>query len=472
MPDNPFENKAKQKLDELKFTPSDAVWQKVEAQIKKDKDRRRLLIWLPLFCLLLGMGGWYLVSHPDLKKGSSGAAADRKNENNAVVRSVPLRKERVVQSQSENADIDLKEKVKSGNRFNRELPADKKQQENNRAKKEKYIAGTPVQQINNIPGAQEKNGAGISGEATKKNKIPETGSADAIASNTNNTANIENSRSNIDSANAAPPEKTNAVVLKNPADSASLRQKNGKSLADKNKDSGKKNKITWGVTAGAGFSAVSTKFIRKDLISAYQSAVGPVTPAALPADRQSVSGFAGLQFQKPLNKTTSVFAGIQYAYSAIKITRGSQVNLPLPLNGVNYSYSSITSYYAPSASGDFNHTSHYHFLEIPLGVEKQLGKKSRFSVNTGLSFAWLFATNALQFDPLSKIYFKDDSYFNRVQWNVLGGIEYSLLRNEKYTLKIGPQVQYGLTSLLNNKPSYSAHLFSGQVRLLLIRNRK
>jgi hypothetical protein len=451
MPDNPFENKAKQKLDELKFTPSDAVWQKVEARIKKDKDRRRLLIWLPLFCLLLGMGGWYLVSHPDLKKGSSGAAADRKNENNAVVRSVPLRKERVVQPQSENAGIDLKEKVKSGNRFNRELPADKKQQENDLAKKEKYIAGIPVQQRNNIP---------------------ETASADAIASNTNNTANIENSRSNIDSANAAPPEKTNAVVLKNPADSASLRQENGKSLADKNKDSGKKNKITWGVTAGAGFSAVSTKFIRKDLISAYQSAVGPVTPAALPADRQSVSGFAGLQFQKPLNKTTSVFAGIQYAYSAIKITRGSQVNLPSPLNGVNYSYSSITSYYAPSASGDFNHTSHYHFLEIPLGVEKQLGKKSRFSVNTGLSFAWLFATNALQFDPLSKIYFKDDSYFNRVQWNVLGGIEYSLLRNEKYTLKIGPQVQYGLTSLLNNKPSYSAHLFSGQVRLLLIRNRK
>ena len=62
MPDNPFENKAKQKLDELKFTPSDAVWQKVEGRIKKDKDRRRLLVWLPLFCLLLCAGGWYFIS--------------------------------------------------------------------------------------------------------------------------------------------------------------------------------------------------------------------------------------------------------------------------------------------------------------------------------------------------------------------------------------------------------------------------
>lgn len=37
MPDNPFEYKAKQKLDELNFIPSGAVWQKVEAQIKKTK---------------------------------------------------------------------------------------------------------------------------------------------------------------------------------------------------------------------------------------------------------------------------------------------------------------------------------------------------------------------------------------------------------------------------------------------------
>src|SRR5665213_1234047 len=62
MPDNHFENKAKHKLDELKFNPSEAVWVNVQTQIKKDRKRRRLLVWLPLCCLLLGAGAWYGLS--------------------------------------------------------------------------------------------------------------------------------------------------------------------------------------------------------------------------------------------------------------------------------------------------------------------------------------------------------------------------------------------------------------------------
>ena len=62
MPDNHFENKAKHKLDELKFNPSEAVWLNVQTQIKKDRKRRRLLVWLPLCCLLLGAGTWYGLS--------------------------------------------------------------------------------------------------------------------------------------------------------------------------------------------------------------------------------------------------------------------------------------------------------------------------------------------------------------------------------------------------------------------------
>ena len=245
-------------------------------------------------------------------------------------------------------------------------------------------------------------------------------------------------------------------------------------VADKKKASGTKNKITWGITGGVGLSSVSERFIPGNFISAsaVPGSAASASPPALPSDRQSISGFAGLQLRKPLNKTTSVFAGIQYAYSAIKINRGSLTSLPLPLNGSNAQYSSLTSYYAASTTGDFNYTSHYHFLEIPLGIEKQMGQRSRFSIYAGFSVAWLFATNALQFDPLAKIYFRDDNYFNRIQWNVLGGIDYNLLRNEKYSLKIGPQVHYGLTSLLNNRSPYSSHLFAGEVRLLLIRNRK
>jgi len=148
------------------------------------------------------------------------------------------------------------------------------------------------------------------------------------------------------------------------------------------------------------------------------------------------------------------------------------VYMPAAVYDGNYSLTNINSYYPVSGTDNYNYTNQYHFVEIPLGIEKQLGRKSRFSVNAGISFAWLVAIHALQYDPQTRIYFKENSYFNRAQWNVLGGIQYRLLKKEKYTLKIGPQFQYGLSGLLNRKSSYTEHAFFGGFQVLLTRTGK
>jgi hypothetical protein len=41
MQENKFERNVKQKLDELSLTPSEPVWQKVEAAIQKKRKRRK-----------------------------------------------------------------------------------------------------------------------------------------------------------------------------------------------------------------------------------------------------------------------------------------------------------------------------------------------------------------------------------------------------------------------------------------------
>ena len=218
---------------------------------------------------------------------------------------------------------------------------------------------------------------------------------------------------------------------------------------------------------------MSAKFTQYGYLYPGSSTASPAANRpGLPSEKQSFAYFAGLQLQKPLNKTTSVFTGFRYAYSGIKITRGNPVNLPLTVYVSNFYAASISNYYSAAPSGRSNYTSHYHFLEIPLGIEKQLGQKSRFSVNAGLSVTRLLGTNALQFDPQSGVYYKDDSHFNKTQWNILAGIQYNLVSKEKYSLRIGPQVQYGLTSLLNKKSPYSEHLFFGGIQLLLLSNRK
>jgi len=59
MEQNNFEKKIQQKLDELKIPPSDAVWENVEKNINKRKDRKKILIFFLLF-ISLASGAYYI----------------------------------------------------------------------------------------------------------------------------------------------------------------------------------------------------------------------------------------------------------------------------------------------------------------------------------------------------------------------------------------------------------------------------
>src|SRR5829696_1443549 len=55
-----FEKEVQQKMGELNLTPSAPVWEKIELEIKPEKKRRRVFIWL-FFGLLLLVGSGTLV---------------------------------------------------------------------------------------------------------------------------------------------------------------------------------------------------------------------------------------------------------------------------------------------------------------------------------------------------------------------------------------------------------------------------
>ena len=77
MPGNEFENKVQKRLEELNLSPSNAVWNHVEKEIRKDRRKRRLLFLLPLL-LLLGIGGYWAMQP---SSGSSIANSDKKIQN-------------------------------------------------------------------------------------------------------------------------------------------------------------------------------------------------------------------------------------------------------------------------------------------------------------------------------------------------------------------------------------------------------
>src|SRR4051812_47634588 len=57
-----FENNVQQKMQELRFSPSDEVWKRVEAGIAEKRKRRPVLLWLTLGTVLIG-GTIFWLSH-------------------------------------------------------------------------------------------------------------------------------------------------------------------------------------------------------------------------------------------------------------------------------------------------------------------------------------------------------------------------------------------------------------------------
>src|SRR5258708_1302349 len=56
MRDPEFEKHIRQRMEELKFSPSETVWNNLEKEIKKDKNRKKPLLWFSFF-LVIGLAG-------------------------------------------------------------------------------------------------------------------------------------------------------------------------------------------------------------------------------------------------------------------------------------------------------------------------------------------------------------------------------------------------------------------------------
>jgi hypothetical protein len=125
------------------------------------------------------------------------------------------------------------------------------------------------------------------------------------------------------------------------------------------------------------------------------------------------------------------------------------------------------AYYVSGTSNTY--FNHYHFFELPVLMNFQLNnnKKMPLTWQAGLSFSYLINTNALQFDPSSGTYYKDNSLYNKTQINLLTGFTIGFYR-KKSLMKIGPEIQYGATNLLHGYTNNSQHIFYGGLKLSLV----
>lgn len=527
MSDHEFEKKVQSSLEQLKLRPSVAVWAAVESNIRKEKRRRRMILWLPICFLFLGAGGYFMLqgkhaspqqdvaaqtTAPSSSTTSSNANTTISDNNstltkdNNTVTAPEVVKEATTQPEAPAtaAKSSVTETAKPAPVVNvvKEKKAIIKEQQPAAiiAKKEK-----PQQRIkqSNRKGQQKDNQLVVQSPIVEKGNQHE-------ATNTGNEVvqqvpvNVTNALTDSTLINTTPDTAvamatitvdSAALAMSAPVDSVTkdvaelVKQPEAPAMAPLKVQQQlvrpKRGRWQWGVQAEGGYSGITQDGLFAGLFGFLKNTstvekVADLTQAS-PLNNGMSNAYAP-QFPRPVNKPSEItmgpsFAvggfvqrtlsrrialsvGIQYAYQSVRTVVGAKVNNTRTINRAPATAQLVSSYY--DANNTENYTNQYHFIEIPVTLHAKLNKGMRLPLvwDIGFSAARMISTNALHYDGLGGVYYKDNNLFNKTQWVVATGFNIGLFQKAKHPLSIGPSVRYNMNNLLKKDFNTGQHLWS------------
>jgi hypothetical protein len=495
---NEFEKQVQQKMEELKLVPSEPVWQKVEMQIRKKKDRRRLIFWIPLTALLLGSGLWLGIdqysNHTAYNKSNSDKLNHQTQKQNPVVQS----EQSIVQSEQSNREEIIS--VSPERNLKKRLPVEPAKRRSSItviAKEDvRFNAPSSRKKLIGMTKMQEENAV------AEPHKQPSTKNEETIFSETqpivpekqtivpekliepvreNQQTNSKTTDSGITSVYAN--EKTDSLIeiekraeitvvkidsLKK--DSTFVKKPSIKKYADF------KWKFAFAVSggiSGTGRLEVFNGFLSENKSMDYSSVPNPggaqnggtlYLPASNIQEGFSFTVRAGVK--KQLTGRMAFFSGLQYNYYSNSILVGNPV-----LASATFGNYLVTQYFSNNrnvfGSTTWKHyRNDYHFVSVPLVMEWQLLKKRPLNLSTGLSLQYLIQTNGLIFDYNKQAYFHNENALNRIQLFSDLGLNYSFSIN-KSLMAIGPQLQYGISRLEKDNSSNHLYMYGLKAQLQL-----
>jgi hypothetical protein len=483
MHDPEFEKHVQKKMEELQFNPSGEVWTKVEQEIKKEK-RRRPLLWIFLLSgLLLGAGYWLLVAGKNVAIVTNNVVIDKEEKKNPDDNINAATNKNSI-SQQENLKENNQPKI-NADKANDVTINNKSIAENNTTIKPKTssVKNKSLADKQSVPLFQSKNGkvksrkvkreaddAVVSTNNISSEKKKEIGIS-AITKDKGNTT----TDSQIGKESVADEMKTSKADLANKEkENMAADSRINKTVVAKNINSNKSKFFQLGFTGGAGFSDINKMVSHSN--PPASPALGTTGFNATPSSVQKgISFYAGALLEKSLLKKISVSVGLNYHYYSTKIRTGKTVDsiIYVPasyFNTVSTVPGTLVSRSAYYTSGTSNtYINHYHFFELPVMMNFQLNNNKKLPVTwqAGLSLSYLINTDALQFDPSSGTYYKDNFLYNKTQVNLLTGFTIGFYR-KKSLMEIGPEIQYGVTNLLHGYTNNNQHIFYGGLKLSLV----
>jgi len=518
MQDPEFEKRVRQKMEELKFTPSASAWDNVEKELNKDKRRKRPLIWFFLFLGLAVSGSFYFFM-------TSQTHRDRNTINPHTAATLPSTGKEKTQTKTDDVNSAVPSSTNTDKKINPDNTSSSTAQAatGNSTKTHKTITDKDIKKSNEeITSKNNKEQAAFKKSShtnnhtaiatgnykNKKSLIQPTDDQDnnkpadgsiqknqqpEIASNNNNKEVQPKETSSQGATDIADTTGSTAVaknVVINKVDTTANKNiskdtaANKKSVAQTKKTSTKKSwKI--GYTGSAGYSSVFDDLFNTTAVSGQVPTSYNLANASFAVPQSNTLTFGAINYnpstikpgisftagafaEKSIAKKLSFSIGLNYHYysSMISVGRKVEANLFLAASA------NATGYYLNTR--DHSYTNQYHFIELPVSILYQFNKSKKMPIygEAGLSLARMISSNVLHFDRLSAVYYKgNSSLFNKTQLNADIAIMIGIpIKNNMF--RIGPQVQYGISNLLSGNAGNDEHLFFGGIKIVFIPNKK
>jgi hypothetical protein len=410
---NSFEKQVQQKMDELSFIPSAPVWMNIEKEIRKKKQKRRMLLWLPLFALLLtgGIGWFYTSKDADSRQETSLTPANHTKVHQAPLKQVP------VDPSNNNHLIENTTSLSTGKankKFNNKtaLSASTLKQTINSYTKtaqnkpvynqKKWKAGKRTNLSDKMSSIGVSSSLPVS--VKKANEEAETiHNATRVNLNSDSTAN-----STTDQEQPTTQDSTQ-ILSKD-----SIRRKDSTRKIDVTKPKAKP-KWVFAPAIKMGVAGVSKDVATYNSNSRYYAAqqnVGPVADNSVNTPQNNLSYSIGLAAQKELTKRVQFETGLQYTFLSNTTDVGRIRRIDTTVSG-QFGLTRVTSYYEKSAEN--NYTNRFHYISLPIAMNFKLLSNTPVWVQGGLTIHKMITTNGLVYNSQSRIYYQDKKAFNKTQ---------------------------------------------------------